>query len=452
VTSWEIPDCRPPGDRHGHVAEQPTGSLTNFRRGSPPISGLARVFVSAVSLLCVFALALIPIQARAEDLSRKSRAWNGLSDLFTLARASGPVEAPERIDVDELLGSDSLLLVHPQGPLPREEFAKFLHRGGRLAVADDFGAGRELFTMFGMTLSAPPPDAQPVLRHNPNLLLATPLLGHALADGVPALVTNHPQVLRHHALTPVFALLGRQDAIVLSGAVGDGRLIAISDASLFINNMLEFSGNRAFARNLLRFLRGAGGSRLFIADSETHWQGGLRRLAADHPFAQLSAALARLAKPQLPPNAVLALSIGLAGLLLITAFTSLPKRSAYARRAYLQNVDCQAGMAGRIDHYAAPDRNLLAPLLVLKLELEHRMVARARLTGSHQRGDVLRILREQGLSRALSDELAGLLAQVDRLEAANLATRTSRVGSQQFSELVASGRRILAGLDSSPVT
>jgi hypothetical protein len=405
-----------------------------------------------VSLLCVCALALLRIPAHAEDLSHRNRAWNGLSDLFTLARASGPVEAPDRIDVDELLGSDSLLLIHPSGPLPRDEFAKFLRRGGRLAVADDFGSGRELFTMFGMTLSAPPPQAQPELRGNSHLLLATPLLGHPLADGVPALVTNHPEVLRHHALTPVFALLGRQDAIVLSGAVGDGRLVAISDSSLFINNMLEFSGNRAFARNLLRFLRGAGGSRLFIADSETRWLGGLRRLTADHPFAQLSAALARLAKPQLPPNAVLALSIGLAGLLLVTAFTSLPKRSAYARRAYLQNVDCQAGMAGRIEHYAAADRNLLGPLLVLKLEIEHRMATRARLRGSHQRSDVLRALREQGLSQALSDELAALLAQVDRLEAANLAARSGRVGAQQFSELVASGRRILAGLDSLPVT
>lgn len=386
-----------------------------------------------------------PGGAVAEDLKLDNRAWNGLSELRQVAAEDGPVQTPSTIDVTQLTGSEGILVVHPVAPLPAAELAKFMRRGGRVAVADDFGAGSRFFGTFGMTMSQPGPDLPQLFRKNPALPIASPIIAHALADGVGALVTNHPEVLQHPSLTPVFGLTGEHGAVVLSGAVGAGRLVAISDASVLINNMLELNGNRAFARNLARYLRGADArGRLLLADSSTHWEpsGSMLR----HPLAELSSALTRLSHPQLPRLAVIVFSTALAGLLLGIAATSLPRSSAYARRAYLQSVECISGMAGRVSHYAGGERSLLAPLLSLKRELERRAADSVHASAQLQRVDLLRALGAAGHSPQLAEELGRFMAEVDRLQDAS-AIHAAPVSVRQFSELVATGRRILTDLD-----
>lgn len=388
--------------------------------------------------------------AGAEDLSVEQRGWNGLSELLELARKEATVLTPNRLDASQLDSSDALLVVHPVTPLPTPQLIKFLRKGGRLAIADDFGTGRTLFAAFGTGMHEPGRHTPRALRNNPQLAVATPVIAHALADGVDALVTNHPQVIYHPDLTPIFALDQAAGAIVLSGAVDKGRLVAISDSSLLINNMLELPGNRAFARNLVRFLRGVEQRRLYIAGSDTQWLSGIRALTTGNPLARVSAALSQLAKPRLPALAVLALSVVLAAVLLAAAATALPRRSAYARRAYLIAPEVGAGMAGRVNYYASRSRNFLAPLLVLKLEIEHRLVAHLRAQRMLARDEVLRALRESGgLSATRLDDVAEFLRSVDRLQESSLV-QEQEVPARRFSELVALGRRILAELDAAP--
>jgi hypothetical protein len=408
--------------------------------------GYARPTLACVGVLCVLILVFERNFARAEDLSLNRSAWNGLSELRAIASSQGSLFTPDRIDVSQLDASDALLIVHPVTPLPVAELAKFLRRGGRLAVADDFGTGRDLFAAFGMGMHAPSRDSNPrSLRNNPALLIATPLAGHALADGVAALVTNHPQVIYHPELTPIFSLSASRGAIVLSGAVGKGRLIAISDASVFINNMLELPGNRTFATNLLHFLRGGNHTRLYLAASDTSWLSGFRQLTTGNPLARVSAALAQLAKPKLPALAVIAIAVVLATVLLAGAATALPRRSAYARRAYLQTPDCGAGMAGRVHYYGSGTRNYLVPLLVLKLELEHRLVDYLAAHGQPQREEILRALKARGWSEDKTHELADFMSTVDRLQSGSSGAETL-VSARRFSELAGVGRRILAEL------
>ena len=130
-----------------------------------------------------------------------------------------------------------------------------MYEGGRLAIADDFGEGVAARRLPHHAQRAGRTDDTRRLRGNRNVLIATPSVRHPLALDVLALVTNHPQVLHHDALEAIFSLsTTRASAVVLAGAVGQGRLVAIGDSSVLINNMLEFSGNRAFARNLVRYL------------------------------------------------------------------------------------------------------------------------------------------------------------------------------------------------------
>jgi hypothetical protein len=402
-----------------------------------------------VLVLCAQTLVFSQSRAEAEDLTVQQRGWNGLSELLDLARKEATVLTPSRIDASQLDASDALLVVHPVAPLPMPQLVKFLRKGGRLAIADDFGSGRALLAAFGTGMHEPGRHPR-TLRNNPQLAIATPLIGHALADGVDALVTNHTQVIYHPDLTPIFALDASAGAIVLSGAVDKGRLVAISDSSVLINNMLELPGNRTFARNLIRFLRGAELRRLYIAGSDTQWLSGIRSLTTGNPLARVSAALTQLAKPRLPALAVLALAVVLAAVLLAAAATALPRRSAYARRAYLVAPEVSAGMAGRVNYYAGRSRNFLAPLLVLKLELEHRLVAHLHASGTLVRDDVLRGLRKLGgFPEERVREVAEFLQSVDRLQDSSLV-HEQEVPARRFSELTAMGRRILAELDAAP--
>jgi hypothetical protein len=402
---------------------------------------------TAFRLLTFSGLVLVLSQSRvlAEEIAADNVGWNGLSELLEIAAQEGDVTRLSRADVAHLSTNDGLLIIHPVQQLPTAELAKFMRSGGRVAVADDFGAGGRFLGTFGMTLRDVEGEPVRALRNNPAWPIAAPVVAHALTDGVSALVTNHPRVLYHPTLTPVFELSGDLGAVVLSGAVGGGRLVAIADASVLINNMLEFEGNRQFARDLVRFIRGrAPNARLLIADSATRWEIGTRSF--EQPLAQLASTLERLSHPNLPPLAIVVLSGALAGLLLSIAATSLPRRSAYGRRAYLQGSETLAGMAGRVTHYAAGDRSLLSPLLALKIELEQQAADVLRPNAQLQRNELLQGLVVAGLRAELARELGQFLQAVDRLQDASTA-QAKPVSVRHFSELVAVGRRILAELE-----
>lgn len=406
------------------------------------------------AVCCVLALAFAPFAgyprqpARAEDLSTREVAWNGLSELHRLAGTLGvAVVTPESVDVAQLGPDDAVLVVHPVEPLPSVELSAFLRGGGRLAVADDFGSGRALLGAFGIGMFPPARSGETRrLRGQQHLLVAARQSSHPLSRSAAALVTNHPQVLTHRQLEPIYALRPEGDAIVLSGAVGKGRLVAISDASLLINNMLQFEGNREFARDLLSYLAGSSRGRLFIVGSDVAWKFGFRRFGSEHPLESVRAVLAHVARLRLPPSAVTALSAVLALLLVVSVVTALPRRSVYARRKYLEVPQCPAGFAGQVEYYKSEGRNFLPPLLAFKFELESRIIADLGLRGQLPLADVLRALRARGLSERSLEGTRELLVALDATQA-RVHGATPQISPRKFSALVATGQRILAELD-----
>jgi hypothetical protein len=416
---------------------------------------MSEVRVQRRSMYCVLVLAFCgylsmacPNHLRAEDLSTREPAWNGLSELRALAERTGAaVITPEQVDVSQLGPEDALLVVHPVEALPTAELSAFLRRGGRLAIADDFGSGRALLAAFGIGMYPPAADASVrVLRAQPYLMIATRQNAHPISRNADVLVTNHPQVLSHRQLEPIYALRKAHDAIVLSGAVGKGRLVAISDASILINNMLQFEGNRAFAGDLLAYLVGPARGRLYLVGSDVPWKFGLRRFGAEHPLDSLKAMLAHVANLRLPASAVTALSVVLALLLLISVVTALPRRSVYARRKYLEVPPCPAGFAGQVDYYKVEGRNFLPPLLAFKFELESRMIADLRAHGQLSLTELLKALRERGLSERSLLDTRELLVTLDATHSQTHGAMP-QISPRKFSALVATGQRILAELD-----
>lgn len=388
-------------------------------------SAVARCALVLASLWLVGGAARL--EAQGDDYGLDNRAWNGLSAFVQLAQDEGvAVEPVDTLDVGTLRPNDALIILYPMQGLPAEGLTGFLRAGGRIALADDFGHGDELLRVFHIQRTEPHPSSVDVLRlrGNPQLLVARAGTRHPLAEGVSSIVTNHARVLFHSELEPVFAFVPHE-AVVLAGAVGAGRLVAIGDGSIFINNMMELEGNRRFAANVLHYLAAAGpeglamgqsgGGRVLLVGPRSTLLGRFGEPGADRPLHDVRALLERLSDVELPPAALRALSVSVFAFLILLAVSVLPRESPYRAAAMFREEVVSGGLVGRVAWYRARPSDLLEPTLVLQRELEARLARELGLPPRARADEVAASMRSLGMSasaidatRSLLDELAGL--------------------------------------------
>ncbi|MCZ7678949.1 MAG: hypothetical protein M5U28_09425 [Sandaracinaceae bacterium] len=106
----------------------------------------------------------------------------------------------------------------------------------------------------------------------------------------------------------------------------------------------------------------------------------------------------------------------------------------------------QGGFVGRVRFFARNPSDLLAPLMVYKLELEAEILRRLSLGGQSLLRDVLGAMRAKGMSEDDVEAMRALLLRLDRLRDQLDRPDASRVGRKQFREVVATGERLLARL------
>jgi len=416
--------------------------------GKPYVAGHVLVR-GALIWLFAFASATGAAQDRAradDDYALRGGSWNGLAQLVQVAEEAGVrLDTPAELDLARLTPDDALLVVHPTGDLPRASLAAFLRAGGRVAIADDFGEAERFLELYGIARSPyePGPDAL-LLRGNRALPLASPATPHPLTQGVRALVANHPASLRHAELEPVL-LLEPDAALVLAGAVEEGRLVAIGDPSLFIENMLRFRDNRRFAANLLRYL-GERGGRVYLVAPSTELSGTYGD-ARGNPLERLDAWLLEAARADLPPRALTILAWVRAALVLVFAASALPRVMPYGASELGLEPARGGGFAGRVAFFARRTKSLVHPALVYKYELEGELVRKLGLEGQPLLRDVLDAAARRGLSAADRDALRGLLLELDELRRkVDLPPAPPRVGPRDLRRMVDTGEAILARL------
>lgn len=438
-----------------------------FRAYRPIARGASVIRLAALFVGAVWAALGPPgaVAAQTEaDYGLTSDAWNSLTELIRLGPSSGArVTATTRVDLSSLSPRDGLLIVFPTEQPPREDLAAFLHDGGRVAIADDFGAAEGWLSGFAIRRTPLAPGVTaPRLRGNRNVLIAEPSAPHPLSRDVPVLVVNHPSVLHHAELAPVMELAGA-GAVVLAGAVGKGRLVVLSDPSALINNMLELAGNRRFSSNLLGYL-GQGGGQVFIVAGDARFTGRYGELAKTEKLARLKSALERVAHVKLPDATLRVLSAMLAVAMLLSAVSAVPRRTQYLsamRRARPQTVPVFAGDAGVLAYFAGtgddepatgPVRNLLVPLLRYRQGFEHALAERLSLDPSSARAKpsaraMLDASQRSGLSREQQAELKGLLDELATLALASEHAAPPYVTERKFRAAVGSGERMLSALE-----
>lgn len=202
----------------------------------------------------LFAAALAAAVAAPVDYSFEEAHWNGLGYLLTTAaEAKVEVEVVDTLDLERLRPSDVLFVFYP-AKLDADAIHAFIRDGGHVILADDRGDGAELLRRLGVRRNPRGPsrhaswyqgmDGMPVLH---------PQLDHFLFFNVDEVVANYPAAMAG-AGEPVLSFDDPNERLVVEVRVGRGALLAIGDASLFLNQMLRrFYGNKQFAANALRY-------------------------------------------------------------------------------------------------------------------------------------------------------------------------------------------------------
>src|SRR5690606_35126355 len=146
--------------------------LTRRPRDAAMLATVPLRWIATAALLVTVSLAggrHAAAQPRAdEDFATEGAGWRSVSRLMAIARErSEHVEVADRLDIGTLSPNDALLILHPREPLPSGPLTEFLRSGGRVVLADDFGAGDSLLATFQIGRASPNADRALALRGNP---------------------------------------------------------------------------------------------------------------------------------------------------------------------------------------------------------------------------------------------------------------------------------------------
>ena len=225
---------------------------------------------------------------------------------------------------------------------------------------------------------------------------------------------------------------------MLAGQVGHGRLVVGGDPSVLINTMMRFAGNRQFARNLLSYLAGRPGGRVWLVCSSFGVTGIYR---GRHPQNSLTAALQNLddVLGRLSTLAWTADIVRLLALLLAVAASAVLLRRTWGARPSDRfgptgPSGAAAGVADKVAIFSVPGANLLYPTLIAKRHFERSLLRGVGLKPPTDIGAVLTKVRGR-LSDEEQAELRALLLDLDQLATPAHEGGPSRVGRKRFLSL-----------------
>ncbi|MEZ4469012.1 MAG: hypothetical protein R3F60_20125 [bacterium] len=311
-----------------------------------------------VAALALGLLAVAPGPAGAE-LSAEGEAWDDLSRWLDGHRqAGGEIRAGPRIDLGTVPPGSGLALLAPGPVADAAGVRRFVQEGGRVLIAIDDEGAEGLLREFETGAVEPPAAGGEHLDGRPALVVLRP--PQALVfEGVSALVTNRPlglapigvldPAVRFHDGTP-FAWHLR---------LGEGEVLLVGDASLFINLMLDAGQNGRFAANVLAWLSRGGQQPITVAGGGVPVDGTYGTPAPDETGLDgINRTLAEIGGTAAPDALLIQVLLALL-LAATTAYTLLVFPGRQARRPGPGRPAADSGVAeraaGRSGGPAAPE-------------------------------------------------------------------------------------------------
>lgn len=204
--------------------------------------------------------------------------WDGASDIRSIAEQTGATTtlARETRAYQQTQPSRTIAFIlspdQAYHPRAQERLRSFVEAGGTVVIAADYGAhANSLLTGLGAQarLDGHSLRDEEVYYQSPAMPVARNVTAHPQVAGVQAVTLNHgTAVVPHNASVLVrtsgYAYLDENAnenldtteslaayPVVTSERLGTGRVIVVSDPSIFINIMLDRPGNQAFVRQLI---------------------------------------------------------------------------------------------------------------------------------------------------------------------------------------------------------
>jgi hypothetical protein len=340
-------------------------------------------------------------------------------------------------------------------------------------VLDDRGKATSFLARYRIQRVEAPLRPALMLRNSPNLPIAVPVVQevagqeqnrHPTVRDVDRIVTNHPTALTHPDLTPVLEIpaVGEPNAtLAVTGVIGKrGRLFAMGDPSVFINLMLRYPGNRAFARHLVEYLVdrddwGERGGKLYVLSNSIGRRGHFG--GAPGPAREAREALDALgdALRDARENGLSgSIALGLAAVALATALVWALEHALRLYKRYVPRYAlaspllAQGGVAGRAAVLAAPTTDRALVLAEIRSALVEALAERL---GVDPRAASARLADEVAARGVLGPgpmaALRDLLRELDRAQAFLAQNRRLRMPEPRLLELHQKMMEILAEID-----
>ena len=243
-----------------------------------------RRFLVIVAISTVVILTIVSwFSPSSEDFAVDNPSWNGIKDLESIMLGT-PIAS--LVDLPTLPPSSTLILIpYLEFTLTElEEISSFVAQGGTLILADDFGYGNQVLEYLGLKarFSGDILLDPRVFHGNHRFPRVYHIVPSNITLGIGSLLLNHATCLVDIETSDVLVRSSIFSFLDLDGnelmdedepigplpvisrhSLGIGKIILISDPSLFINSMLKFEDNLILSQNIVSITT----SELFVSQS-----------------------------------------------------------------------------------------------------------------------------------------------------------------------------------------
>ena len=230
-----------------------------------------RRFLMLLAVVSVIILAVVAwVFPSDEDFQTENPFWNGSSEL-SLNHSLTPLESLAELPVAPA-GTTLVLIPYIDfTPSELEDIERFVTGGGMLVLADDYGFGNEVLEYLGVEARfAGQVLLDPLFNYkNERLPRIFDLSADSVTSGIDSLVLNHATCLTDVsdsdvlALSSSFSFLDLNDneewdideptgplPVISQHTLAAGRIILVSDPSIFINSMDTLDDNYTIIENI----------------------------------------------------------------------------------------------------------------------------------------------------------------------------------------------------------
>ena len=230
-----------------------------------------RRFLAILTIVLVIMLAIVAwLLPPNEDFQAENPFWNGAKSLSSSLPAS-PLESLSDL---AMLPPGATLILIPYlefAPPELEELDSFVSQGGTVVLADDYGFGNQVLEYLGLKARfAGELLIDPLYYYQKKWFpRVSHLIPSPITNNIRSLVLNHATCLTDVDRSEVLALSSAVSFLDLDGLwwynegepigplpvisrhnLGNGKIILISDASIFINSMQGIEDNHTLLQNI----------------------------------------------------------------------------------------------------------------------------------------------------------------------------------------------------------